>query len=128
MDRKLAATIGIAARTARQRAKLTQADVAERVDLSAEVYGRLERGNMLPSVETLRRLSAALAVSADELLGLAHDRKASRFAEPQAAQDDAPEFRRLMRRVRRLTQRRVRLLGLLAEEFTRPIQPPHRGQ
>jgi DNA-binding XRE family transcriptional regulator len=50
---KLAKHLGKAARTARMRVKLSQADVAERVGISTEVYGRLERGGMLPSVPTL---------------------------------------------------------------------------
>ncbi|HEY0092769.1 MAG TPA: helix-turn-helix transcriptional regulator, partial [Archangium sp.] len=47
LPRGLAATIGTAARAARVQANLTQEDVAERVGLATEVYGRLERGGML---------------------------------------------------------------------------------
>ncbi|MFP2934834.1 helix-turn-helix transcriptional regulator, partial [Pyxidicoccus sp. 3LG] len=79
MDKKLATTIGAAARAARTRLELTQADVAERIDVATEVYGRLERGGMLPSVQTLLKLCHELHVSADELLGLAsHGAAASR--------------------------------------------------
>src|SRR3954470_18319814 len=39
----LAETIVATARAARQRHRLTQADVAERVEIASEVYGRLER-------------------------------------------------------------------------------------
>ena len=56
---KLARHLGKTARAARLLAKLTQADVAERVGIATEVYGRLERGAMLPSAPTLRKLCSA---------------------------------------------------------------------
>ena len=54
MAKKLATRLGECARAARQRLNLTQEDVAERIGIATEVYGRLERGNMLPSVPTFR--------------------------------------------------------------------------
>ncbi|NOK15145.1 helix-turn-helix domain-containing protein, partial [Corallococcus exercitus] len=71
LERKLAVSVGAAARAARLRAGLTQADVADRVGIASEVYGRLERGKMMPSVPTLFRLCLALQLSADASLGLA---------------------------------------------------------
>ncbi len=68
-DKDLAKTIGRRAREARATLKLTQAEVAERVDLAAEVYGRLERGGMLPSVPTLMRLTSVLGVEPSALVG-----------------------------------------------------------
>lgn len=114
MDKKLAASIGSAARAARQRARLTQADVAERVGIASEVYGRLERGLMLPSVVTLRNLCAALAASADELLGLREPDGSWVAAEPPPSYGDSPELRRLIRRAQGLDRRKLRLLTLLA--------------
>jgi transcriptional regulator with XRE-family HTH domain len=66
--RSLAEKIGRHARQARQRVGLTQAEVAERVDLAVEVYGRIERGRMMPSLGTLARLAAALRVLPSDLL------------------------------------------------------------
>src|SRR5687767_15566542 len=98
MDKKLATTIGAAARSARSRLELTQADVAERIDVATEVYGRLERGGMLPSVQTLLKLCHELHVSADELLGLAsHSPSNSRSSEPPPSPQERPEVRRLLR-------------------------------
>lgn len=57
-------------RAARKTLGLTQAQVADKVKVSAEFYARIERGNALPSVETLASLVTALGVSADRLLGL----------------------------------------------------------
>ena len=113
MDARLATTLGATARAARERAGLTQADVAERVGIASEVYGRLERGRMLPSVQTLRRLCLALAVPADDLLGLRDT--AARASEPPAGYGEPPEIRRLVRRLKRLDSGRLRLLSLLAE-------------
>ncbi|MFZ5471049.1 MAG: helix-turn-helix transcriptional regulator [Myxococcota bacterium] len=118
MDKRLAAALGAAARAARQRADLTQADVAERLDISPDVYGRLERGVMLPSVETLRRLCLVLGVSADDLLGLEATRSAVFAAEPGPVYaESSGELRRLLRRARKLDPRRQRLIGLLAKEL-----------
>jgi|SRR5215217_4486365 len=120
MDKKLATTIGAAARVARNRLELTQADVAERIDVATEVYGRLERGGMLPSVQTLLKLCHELHVSADELLGLAsHGAASSRSSEPSSAPPERPEVRRLLRTVRQLEGPHVKLLGLVANALGR---------
>ena len=59
MEKPLASILGAVARTARMRAGLTQEDVAERIGMASEVYGRMERGQMLPRVEKLlKRLSS----------------------------------------------------------------------
>ncbi|HEX8705831.1 MAG TPA: helix-turn-helix transcriptional regulator, partial [Myxococcaceae bacterium] len=44
MEKPLASTLGAVARAARMRAGLTQEDVAERIGMASEVYGRMERG------------------------------------------------------------------------------------
>lgn len=68
MDEQLASRIGKRAREARNRLGLTQAEVAEDVEVAEEVYGRLERGGMLPSVPTLVRLCSVLKVEPNDLL------------------------------------------------------------
>src|SRR5258708_39791527 len=122
MDRRLAVTIGAAARSARVRARLTQADVAERVGIASEVYGRLERGHMLPSVQTLRKLCDVLQVSADVALGRHSESlpaASSWAAESPPAYEPAQDWRRLLRRLRGLSPRKIRLLSLLASELGR---------
>ncbi|MBI3181298.1 MAG: helix-turn-helix transcriptional regulator [Myxococcales bacterium] len=119
MDKGLAALLGATAREARRLAGLTQAEVAERIDLSPEVYGRIERGGMLPSVETLRRISRALAVPADRLLGLGEAPLPMAEEAPAPFRPD-PELRRLLRRARALDHRRLRLLAQVAAELGRP--------
>lgn len=70
MSESLAENIGAVARAAREQMGLTQAEVAQRVELAHLVYSRLERGKMLPSVPTLVRLCLALQLSPEEALGL----------------------------------------------------------
>ena len=55
-------------KTAREAAKLTQAQVAKAAAISTEFYARCERGHQLPAVETLWRMAGALQVGADQLL------------------------------------------------------------
>ena len=112
---KLAANVGEIAREARQRAGLTQADVAERVGLATEVYGRLERGRMLPSVPSLRRLCIALRTPSDTFLGLNTGEVATWVAESDPPEyDESPELRRLMRTLRKLDGAQLKLITLVA--------------
>ena len=103
VERPLAMNLGSMAHSARMRAGLTQAEVARRVGVQLEVYGRIERGEMFPSVPTLRRICVALEIPSDELLGL-----------------DAPQssgLRRLVSAARGLRNSQLRLLHRLAESL-----------
>lgn len=122
VERKLATVLGATARSARMRAGLTQADVAERVGIATEVYGRLERGRMLPSVPTLWRLCSVLRTSSDEFLGLTNVPVATHPGEPLTPYDtedstdgdERPEMRRLMRSLRKLGRPELKLMNLVA--------------
>lgn len=87
--------------------------MADRLELSPEFYGRLERGVALPSVETLRRLAVELHVSADELLGL---RKTAAKSVPvvERRMDQVLE-----RRLHRASPGAIRLVRVLLGEFER---------
>jgi transcriptional regulator with XRE-family HTH domain len=117
---ELSIQIGKAAREARLKSKLTQADVAERVGLSAEVYGKLERGAMLPSAPTLIKLRTALGVSADYLMGLATDPhpEGLRVA-PATDEEMSPEARRLLRLMRTMDDEQLDILKGTAAGFVR---------
>ncbi|MBU8897337.1 transcriptional regulator [Corallococcus sp. H22C18031201] len=96
MNEELAIIVGEAAREARERLHLSQADVASRVGIALEVYARIERGRVLPSATTLRRLCRVLSVRADTLLGLEP-------TSPMAgAEEDSPRLRRLLGELREL--------------------------
>lgn len=127
MDTELAGILGAAARSARVRLGLTQADVAERIGMASEVYGRLERGHMLPSVQNLRRLCTVLNVPPHELLGLG-----DAFTAPPPVKDtkvkakgdeDAPEMRRLMRNLRKLSPVQLKLMNLVAAAMQQKKKP-----
>ena len=120
LPRGLAGTIGTAARAARVRANLTQEDVAERVGLATEVYGRLERGGMLPSVPTLKKLCEVLRIPSDVLLGLTPAQENFWTKEAPARPVEEPgEIRRLVRTVKRLEPAEFRLLSLMATGLIR---------
>lgn len=116
LERRLAVSVGEEARTARMRAGLTQADVAERIGIAAEVYGRMERGKMMPSVPTLFRLCLALRLSADVGLGLvkAASVGAALWEEDSRDKDDLPEMRRLLRTLRRMSRGQLKLVNQVA--------------
>lgn len=118
--RGLAGTIGTAARAARVRANLTQEDVAERVGLATEVYGRLERGGMLPSVPTLKKLCETLRLPSDVLLGLTPAQENFWTKPPPTKRPEEPgEVRRLVRTVKKLEPAEFRLVSLMATGLLR---------
>ncbi|NTX08877.1 helix-turn-helix transcriptional regulator [Myxococcus sp. CA051A] len=102
MNQELAITVGAAARAARARLGLTQADVAERVGIAMEVYSRMERGRVLPSVTTLRRLCLVLRMDANALLGLAEGLPVAPGPSVATRSEDPPALRRLVRALRAL--------------------------
>jgi transcriptional regulator with XRE-family HTH domain len=115
-QRGLTAIIGAVAKQARTRAGLTQADVAAAVGTHPEVYGRMERGEVMPSVPTLMRVCLTLGCGPHELMGF------SPLESPQNSPgantvppglSDTPEKRRLLRRLARLDSPRLKALARL---------------
>jgi transcriptional regulator with XRE-family HTH domain len=66
-QRERAIALGTAIRAARERAGLSQDEVASRVELHTMTYGGIERGRLLPSVSTLTRLCVLLKIDPDTL-------------------------------------------------------------
>ena len=128
MEKPLASILGTVARTARTRAGLTQEDVAERIGMASEVYGRMERGQMLPRVENLRRLCVVLKVGPHELLGLEPAGGDAPFPweELKPRGDDTADMRRLLRRLRKLSPTQVKLLSLIAGAMAQKSKPKGR--
>jgi transcriptional regulator with XRE-family HTH domain len=60
--------MGERARAARGQLGLNQSEVAERVGISIEVYGRFERGLITPRLSTFLRLCDVLRVQPNDLL------------------------------------------------------------
>jgi transcriptional regulator with XRE-family HTH domain len=111
-EQRLGATLGRALRAARMRAGLTQADLAASVGIATEVFGRMERGKMLPSVPTLFRLCVALRSGPHELMGFAPVASLPQAAQLEVPPELAPtpEMRRLLRLLGRLQGLQLKLI------------------
>jgi transcriptional regulator with XRE-family HTH domain len=67
-DALLAARVGTAIAEQRRARGLTQAKLAEMIDLEQEAISRWERGTRIPTLHRLQQLSDALDCSVDQLL------------------------------------------------------------
>ncbi|EAU62399.1 putative transcriptional repressor [Stigmatella aurantiaca DW4/3-1] len=86
----------------------------------------MERGQMLPRVENLRRLCLVLKVSPHEFLGLeelAGPPASPSWEEIRPRSDDTADLRRLLRRLRKLTSHQVKLLSLIAGAMVNRNRP-----
>jgi transcriptional regulator with XRE-family HTH domain len=116
-ERQLAATIGAVARQARKRAGYTQADMAEAMGTHTEVYGRIERGLLVPRVAKLLHVCRILGIGPQELMGFTPLGPAQSIPEASTLPpgvNDTPEKRLLLRRLACLDRPRVKALARLA--------------
>lgn len=67
--------IGEKIRAYRQQKKLTQAQLAKLSNISRIALGNYERGERTPTIDIFIRISKALNVSLDELLGIQQNEK-----------------------------------------------------
>lgn len=109
MQNDIAVNIGSEALKARKALGLTQRDVAERIGIATEVYGRLERGHMLPSVRTLRSLCRTLNVSSDVLMGIS---TTTPTAEYMVVEHE--HTRNVVKLLNKMTPKGIKLVGQLA--------------
>ena len=82
--------VGSLVRHHREVAGFTQAELADRIERSVQLVGRIERGSSAPSFETLAGIALALKVEVRDLFGINH------FA---AGQDGAGPLSKLVSRV-----------------------------
>lgn len=115
MDEKLQPRLGKVLRRARMRLDLTQEQVAREVGFVPTVYGRIERGHMLPSVPKLRHLCILLGLSADVLLSVSHPESTSPPRPPEHAPGESPELRRIAILLRELPPDRFRLFRVAVQ-------------
>jgi len=104
-------SLGKESRAARERLGLTQEQVAEQLDLLPAVYGRIERGQMMPSVLTLRSLAQVLGLSTDTLLALTPADVAPSVATPPSEGNPSPELRQTLRMLRGWSPGKVKMLN-----------------
>ncbi|HWN71272.1 MAG TPA: helix-turn-helix transcriptional regulator [Haliangium sp.] len=119
MDKDLAVAMGNAARQARHALQLTQQQVAERLDVSAEFYSRMERGLAFPSLELFLRMLDVLEVRADTLLGLDATRPVAPMAVPLTSLADSREVRYVLAVLQRRPVSTSRFVTTLLKEFER---------
>jgi transcriptional regulator with XRE-family HTH domain len=124
MDDTPQPNLGVHLRAARLRLELTQEQVARAVGFVPTVYGRIERGDMLPSVPKLRELCVVLGVSADTLLSLALTAGAPDTPRAEEAAEMPPALRRLTTLVRDLPPSRLRLFRVALQTLLEPPEQP----
>lgn len=107
---KLQLSLGETARAARERLGLTQAQVAQQMGLAPNVYGRIERGGMMPAVPTLRKLALTLAISADTLLALSREEVTASVEDPAPQGNLSPELLLLVSMLRGWSPAKVKRL------------------
>lgn len=105
---------------ARQRAGLTQAQLAEASGVTDETISRIERGRYEPAVSTLFRMADALEISLDHLAG-EPERKGGGAARGRARL--SPVVRRLRARIDLLTPDAQRALLAIAERLPAERRP-----
>jgi transcriptional regulator with XRE-family HTH domain len=118
-------TLGEVARAARERLGLTQAQVARQAGISPAVYGRIERGGMMPAVPTLRKLALVLSISADLLLDIGTTQVAPSLETPVPGGDLPPELLQIVRMLRGWPPGKTRLMARVIK--TIDAAPPDEG-
>jgi transcriptional regulator with XRE-family HTH domain len=114
---------GAAAKQARRRLELTQADVAERAGVSVEFYARIERAASVPSAPTLLVLARILGLSLDPI---------TRGVSTAASDAEPPDFyrlgsplqRRVYRQLRQASPAALRLVAEVLRSFEQAVREP----
>ncbi len=98
--------IGEEIKLARERGRLTQEALAERVDVSPQYISDLERGVVGVSIGTLKRICTVLGVSSDQIL---------------FGKDSFDRAAALTDQCRSLSQEQYRLLSEIVERFVAAV-------
>ena len=106
VKKELNIEIGMRAKIAREQKKMTQEQLAERIDVSVQYVSDMERGLVGLSLATLRRLCLVLCISSDQLL----------FGEQTKSQLFALE-----ERSRALTERQKAILIEIVEKYLEAV-------
>ena len=80
----MAMDIAARIRQCREALQLTKAELADKADLTPAAITQFEEGDRVPSAESLKKLSDALKVSVDYLLGSGEDLKFLKDPQMQA--------------------------------------------
>lgn len=99
--------VGEQVKVAREQAKLTQEQLAERIDVSPQYISDLERGVVGISLATLKRLCISLGIPADQILFGA---------------ETPTDFSALERKCHGLSGEQYALLLQMADNFLRAVE------
>lgn len=82
-------------RSAREHKGLSQKEVAERIGVAKSTYSLYESGNREPNVQTIKKISDVLNISADKLLGIENESTtlAAHFDGDEYTEDELDEIR-----------------------------------
>ena len=82
-------------RDAREQKGLSQKEVAEKIGVAKSTYSLYESGNREPNVQTIKKISDVLNVSADKLLGIDNEPMtlAAHFDGDEYTEDELEEIR-----------------------------------
>jgi DNA-binding XRE family transcriptional regulator len=114
-------------RAARERAGLTQASMATKLGMEDEVYARYERARMWPSLDRLGRICDVLDCTSDALLGTDQPPPPPARAPAPAPDEDSPDVRRLLRRLRKARPKTLRLVKQMIDELDKCARPAPGG-
>ena len=110
VKKELNIQIGERIKQAREQAKLTQEQLAERIDVSPQYVSDLERGVVGVSVATLKRICTSLGIASDQIL----------FGSVSQSRSVAIE-----EKCRSLTDRQFLLLLDICESYVAAIDSAH---
>lgn len=119
---------GEAVRAARIALGLTQGDVAERLGISTQFYGRIERGHAVPSMATLVRMIDVLGISANALVGRPGGPRrpghsghsggsggSGHSSGEEPPPRERPEVRRVVRKLRKASPDTIRVVNMVMD-------------
>lgn len=117
VEAKVAVRIGAVVRRQRRALGLSQAELAERLGMSVDYVGLLERGERVPTVRMLMQMATGLGVPVAELLG----------AGPAVSYDGTAEAAALVASMgpddREIALRILRALAYTADRAARAAEP-----
>ena len=82
-------------KAARERKGLSQKEVAENIGVAKSTYSLYESGNREPNVQTIKKISDLLNVSADDLLGIEEEQQtiAAHFDGDEYTEEELDEIK-----------------------------------
>lgn len=113
---EIAKRVGERTRAARTALEITQEELSEKMGITAEALGRIERGVSLPSFPTFMKLCAALGRPPDALLLADQPRLA---AAPSSLKKVPKPIPQLVRSLERLDARQQRVVLTVSRELSR---------